>query len=460
MADDKSKQAIIIKKVVKGGHASHGGAWKIAYADFVTAMMAFFLLLWLLNSVTQEQLEGISNYFAPVSVAGSVSGSGDILSGATITSEEGVAKSSTSKDSVVVNLPPPKAGTGGAESAGEQKSEPTEEELEEEKQKKAEEDQFEEAQKELELKFHEMPEFKDLEESLLIDNTPEGLRIQLLDKDGLPMFSSGGAEMLPHARRLIQLVAKVIGKMPQQISISGHTDSQRFISKTGYSNWELSADRANAARRELVSSKIPYEKVSKVVGKAATDPFLLDDPGNARNRRLSIIMLRGTGRKQDGEAAKKAKIEAKAKAKKKKEESGLPGLHNIKKRQAGEGLKSPIKKKKEEPKTRTPIKQTAKPKGLELEIKPEEKAPSLPGLENIRRRQLKKGAGSIPLIPAAPGAGAAQQSLPGLEGIGKRQLQDGAGSIPLIPAAPGGGGAKQSLPGLDAIRKNQLEKSQ
>ncbi|MBL4690217.1 MAG: flagellar motor protein MotB [Rhodospirillales bacterium] len=381
MADDKSKQAIIIKKVVKGGHASHGGAWKIAYADFVTAMMAFFLLLWLLNSVTQEQLEGISNYFAPVSVAGSVSGSGDILAGATMMSEEGVSKSLTSKDSVVVNLPPPKAGTGGEEAAGE-KTAPTEEELEEERLKKVEDDQFEEAQKELELKFHEMPEYKDLEESLLIDNTPEGLRIQLLDKDGLPMFASGGAETKPHARRLIQLVAKVIVKMPQQISISGHTDSKRFITDTGYSNWELSADRANAARRELVHSRIPYEKVSKVVGKAATEPFLKDDPGNARNRRLSIIMLRGTGLKKIKEDRKKAK--------KKRKETGLPGLHDIKKRQAGEGLIKPFKQEPEEIKSRTPIKKTKKPKGLLLEIKPFQKAPSLPGLDAIRKQQLEK----------------------------------------------------------------------
>ncbi len=122
MADNN--QSIIIKKVKKGGHAAHGGAWKIAYADFVTAMMAFFLLLWLLNSVTQEQLEGISNYFAPVSVASSTSGSGDILAGATMMTEEGVAQSSTSKDSVVVNLPQPKAGTGGDESSGEEKAAP------------------------------------------------------------------------------------------------------------------------------------------------------------------------------------------------------------------------------------------------------------------------------------------------------------------------------------------------
>ena len=384
MADDKSKQAIIIKKVVKGGHASHGGAWKIAYADFVTAMMAFFLLLWLLNSVTQEQLEGISNYFAPVSVAGSTSGSGDILSGATITSEEGVAKSSTSKDSVVVNMPPPKAGTGGEEASGE-KAAPTAEELEEERIKKAEDEQFEEAQKELELKFHEMPQFKEMEESLLIDNTPEGLRIQLLDKEGLPMFASGGVKLLPHARQMIQLVAKVIVKMPQQISLSGHTDSKRFVTDTGYSNWELSSDRANAARRLLVKTQVPYERVSKVVGKAATEPFLPKDPENARNRRLAIIMLRGTGLYQKVEAKKESQ------AKKKKQESGLPGLHDIKKRQASEGLKIPSKPKLEVAKPRDPIKKSTKPKGLELKIQPDtSRSQQLPGLDAIRKRQLNK----------------------------------------------------------------------
>ena len=155
---------IIVKKitVVAGGH--HGGAWKVAYADFVTAMMAFFLLLWLLNSVTQEQLEGISTYFAPVSVASSTSGGGDILAGATKT-EEGVAKSSTSKDSVVVNLPQPKAGTEGNESSGEESAAPSEEELEEERQKAAEQEQFEEAQEELEQAFSKLPQFQELSES-------------------------------------------------------------------------------------------------------------------------------------------------------------------------------------------------------------------------------------------------------------------------------------------------------
>ncbi|MCH8237571.1 MAG: hypothetical protein IIC06_05290, partial [Proteobacteria bacterium] len=185
MAEDKSKQTVIIKRVKKASHAAHGGAWKIAYADFVTAMMAFFLLLWLLNSVTQEQLEGISNYFAPVSISSTTSGAGDILGGKTMT-EEGVALSTTSRDSVTIDLPPPKAGTGG--DTGDEESDFTPSEVAAaEKQRQVEQEQFEDAKEELEKAISGMPQFKELSESLLIDNTPEGLRIQLIDKEGLSM---------------------------------------------------------------------------------------------------------------------------------------------------------------------------------------------------------------------------------------------------------------------------------
>ena len=194
----------------------------------------------------------------------------------------------------------------------------TDEEKAEEMQRKKEEYQFEEAKKELEEIIERTPELKEMEKSLLIDNTPEGLRIQLLDKEGLPMFPSGGAEMFDHTKRLLALVSKVIVKMPQQISISGHTDSVPYVSKTGYSNWELSADRANAARRELVHAEVPFERVSKVVGKAATELFLPEDPKNARNRRLSIIMLRGTGRDKPSPSVK---------------EELLPGLGAIRRKQ-------------------------------------------------------------------------------------------------------------------------------
>ena len=298
MAENGAKQPIIIKKVNKGGHAHHGGAWKIAYADFVTAMMAFFLLLWLLSSVTQEQLEGISNYFDPTDVTeAQFSGSGGLLGGKTVT-EEGAAT-----DSITMDLPPPKAGAGSAAALISEN----------------EDEQFEEAKQQIEDALQSLPSLKKLAESLMIENTPEGLKIQLIDQDGLALFPSGSAKMYLHTRRLIEVVSKVIMSLPQQISISGHTDAVPFLASGGYSNWELSSDRANSARRELLHFKVPAQRYSRVVGKAATEPLLPDDPRNSRNRRLSIILLRGT--------------DANIPANIRKKEEVLPGLNAIKKRQ-------------------------------------------------------------------------------------------------------------------------------
>lgn len=348
---DAPLQPIIIKKVNKGHGGHHGGAWKIAYADFVTAMMAFFLLLWLLNSVTQEQLEGISNYFAPVTASTSTSGSGDILGGKTIT-EEGASESSTSRDAVTVDLPPPKAGSGGeteSEDSGDPNSTPADIEADpsaaasEEQQKQKEQEQFEQAKEELEQTIAGIPQMRQLADSLLIDNTPEGLRIQLVDQDGLAMFPSGGADMYLHTKRLLETVAKVILKMPQKLAISGYTDAVPFVSQSGYSNWELSADRANSARRELQHFKVPEERMSRVVGKAATEPLLPDDPNNARNRRLSIVLLRGTGDMPIGDGAEAGTLSGpKAVAPQiKPADEALPGLNAIKKQQL-EGARTPL----------------------------------------------------------------------------------------------------------------------
>lgn len=303
-------QPIIIKKIKKGGHgAHHGGAWKIAYADFVTAMMAFFLLLWLLNSVTQEQLEGIADYFAPTVATISQSGSGKILGGTTI-ADDGTQEDTLGRPTVVMDLPPPSAGKGGesmqdAPSEGKSDSQsnteptdtpPTEQVAAQEQQKKNEEQQFEKAADELKQAIETLPEFQQLAKSLMIDNTPEGLRIQIVDQDGLAMFPSGSSRMYEHTERVLKLVSQVILKMPQNISITGHTDSIPYTSLgEQYTNWELSSDRANSARRYLLQSGIPPDRLSHIVGKAATEPLLPDDPTNSRNRRLSIIMLRGTG---------------------------------------------------------------------------------------------------------------------------------------------------------------------
>ena len=316
MADGApTPQSIIIKKVKKGGHgAHHGGAWKIAYADFVTAMMAFFLLLWLLNSVTQESLEGLSNYFAPVSASASTSGSGGVLGGQVV-SEEGAGTSASGQVSnVTMALPSPKAGSGGEESST----------VTEDAAKKAleqiEEQQFEDAEQQIEAKIKSSAELERLKDSLKIENTPEGLRIQLIDQDGLPLFASGGADMLPHTRKLLKLVADVVKSMPQQLSISGYTDSVPFHTATGYSNWELSSDRANAARRGLMEANVPEDRVSRVVGKAATEPLLPDNPTHATNRRLSIVLLRGTGEAMP------------------EEPEALPGLNAIKKKQLDQNI--------------------------------------------------------------------------------------------------------------------------
>ncbi len=284
MAD---QQPIIIKKINKGGGGHGGGAWKIAYADFVTAMMAFFLLLWLLNSVTQEQLEGISNYFAPTTVSMSQSGSGDVLAGKTV-GEEGVSETDTSRTSIIVELPPPKAGVSENEDE-------VDGETLEQLQQRQEEEQFREAEEAINEAIQGVQNLKDLANSLMIDNTPEGLRIQLVDQEGLAMFPSGAADMHEHTRKVLELVSKVILEMPQDIAISGHTDAVPFVTDDGYGNWELSADRANSARRVLEEFGVTEDRVAHVVGRAANEPLLPDDPKNPRNRRLSIVLLRGTG---------------------------------------------------------------------------------------------------------------------------------------------------------------------
>lgn len=326
MAEESAaKSPIIIKKVNKGHGGHHGGAWKIAYADFVTAMMAFFLLLWLLNSVTQEQLEGISNYFAPVSVSQSTSGAGDILGGQTM-SEEGAALNTTSRDSVTVDLPPPKAGTGGEDNAETQADGGgADEESVQEAMRAQEQQQLEDAKAELEETIASIPQLKQFKDSLLVDNTPLGLRIQLVDKDGLSMFPSGGSELRLHTKRLLEVAAEIIKTLPQNISISGHTDATRFGDGGGYSNWELSADRANAARRWLQDIDIAEDRIDRVVGKAATEPLVPDNPTHPSNRRLSIIMLRGTG--ADNPTANMPT------PKEAEEQEVLPGLNEIRRQQ-------------------------------------------------------------------------------------------------------------------------------
>jgi len=290
----KNAQTIIVKKVFNAaGH--HGGAWKVAYADFVTAMMAFFLLLWLLNVTTDEQKTGIADYFAPQMASRTENGSGGILGGTTL-SAEGAKVSDRSAPRVIIEMSPPaqrrptnEVTEGGGEG---REREMTDEQLEKklaEKEQKA----FEQAEQMLRQAIQETPEISDLAKNLIVDNTPEGLRIQLVDQDRQSMFPAGSADMLPSTKTLLAKISQVVAKLPNQISITGHTDSVPFRNGTnGYGNWELSADRANASRRGLIENGLEAKRVAYVTGKADKEPLVAENPALPSNRRISIVLLR------------------------------------------------------------------------------------------------------------------------------------------------------------------------
>jgi chemotaxis protein MotB len=298
-----------VKKVVGGGH--HGGAWKVAYADFVTAMMAFFLLLWLLNATTEEQKKGIAEYFSPVtafnpeSVSENKSGANGVLGGRTVTSE-GAMINDTSPVGITVALPGSKA---DSEAQTEQSDEGTKdsqqlaEDAEAPKQPvdraeverlahELEQERFAQAEAELRQALESVPDLADFAKNLVIDQTPEGLRIQIIDQEGRSMFPSGSAEMYPHTQRLLALVADAVKKLDNPIAIKGHTDSAPYANGNNYSNWELSTDRANSSRRALLAAGLPPERIASVVGRADQEHFVPEDPRSPRNRRISIVLLR------------------------------------------------------------------------------------------------------------------------------------------------------------------------
>ncbi|NWH08602.1 MAG: flagellar motor protein MotB [Alphaproteobacteria bacterium] len=283
---------IIIKRVKKGGgEGHHGGAWKVAYADFVTAMMAFFLLMWLINTTTPEQKRGIADYFAPASLSRTTSGSGGIMGG-TVFGEEG-ARSGGSV-AVVMRMSPPNPGgqaADGQSDANAQSDSASEDAGLSSGISEQDKREFERAEVSLRQAMQDLPDFAELSKHIMIDQTPEGLRIQIVDQEGRPMFAPGGSEPLDRTQRLLREVAQVIMKLPNRITISGHTDGAPFERADGYSNWELSSDRANAARRVLMEAGVPADRIFQVSGKAGSEPLLPDDPFASSNRRISIVLL-------------------------------------------------------------------------------------------------------------------------------------------------------------------------
>ncbi|MBI1405127.1 MAG: OmpA family protein [Caulobacter sp.] len=282
---------ILIKKVKKvsgGGH--HGGAWKVAYADFVTAMMAFFLLMWLINTTSPEQKRGIADYFAPASVSETTSGSGGILGG-TALGEDG-AKASGSRDVIEEQNPESKPTERSQDTAsGAAQLEDASEEALRKELEKRETDSFASAAQSLRQALQDMPELAELSKQIQIDITPEGLRIQLVDQEGRSMFKEGMAAPNDRARILLRAVAKIINQLPNRVTISGHTSANPNGSRSP-GDWSLSAARADQARLILQGAGVQEDRIYQVSGKANSDPLYPDDPTLAGNRRIAIILLR------------------------------------------------------------------------------------------------------------------------------------------------------------------------
>lgn len=303
---------IIIRRKKKGGHGGHhGGAWKVAYADFVTAMMAFFLLLWLLNVTTDVERKGIADYFAPASIAKSESGAGGAMGGHTLTDTEGYVSSNsppTVEETMIATAGQGEKGDrdvkgkteGGnkdGNGAGEKKGaelRPDEAAINKAiaEREKAEQERFKAAEDALKQAIKNSPELKELADQLIIDHTPEGLRIQIIDKDNFSMFPSGGSVPYEKSRNLLRMVGQVIARLPNEISVSGHTDSKPFPLGARRDNWSLSTERANVSRQELVYAGFDPNKVARVVGMADRDPYDRQDPLSSKNRRISIVLLR------------------------------------------------------------------------------------------------------------------------------------------------------------------------
>ena len=273
----EQKPPIVIKRINKVAGRHHGGAWKIAYADFVTAMMAFFLLMWLLGSTAKGDLSGIAEYFkTPLKVAmQGGTGSGDSSSvikggGTDLTRKSGQMKrGETRAEKKSYNLKAAQAELERIETAS-----------------------LKQLKKRLEAAIDINPTLKQFKRQLLIDITSEGLRIQIVDEQNRPMFNVASAELQPYTKIILHEIGKILNDVPNRVSLSGHTDITPYANGgRGYSNWELSADRANASRRELIAGGMNEAKMLRVVGLASSVPFNRAVPNDPINRRISIIVM-------------------------------------------------------------------------------------------------------------------------------------------------------------------------
>lgn len=279
---EDAPQPIIIKRIA-GGHGHHGGSWKVAFADFATAMMAFFMLMWLMGSTSAEQRGGIAEYFNNPSAAQGVS---PTPSPSAVQGPGGASSELIDMGGSVEQYKNP------APAKAEEDPDPTikAEEAALKAAEAAEAQQLDNLKTDLQQAIDLDPLLKPFKDQIILDLTPEGLRIQIVDKENRSMFDLGGATLKDYSLAVLLELAKAIKTVPNKISISGHTDPSKYI-RQNYSNWELSSDRANAARRALIVGGLPEAKIGRVVGLA--DAALLDtqNPQNPINRRISIIVM-------------------------------------------------------------------------------------------------------------------------------------------------------------------------
>ena len=280
-----------VKKVVGGGH--HGGAWKVAYADFVTAMMAFFLLMWLINTTSPEQRRGIAEFFAPASVSRVSSGAGGLLEGTSF-AEEGVRHGHSAP---VAPASEPQYTSNADAAASDQsattpggQADPNAESLSRARTLRENAD-FSRAEIAIRQAMADMPDVAELSRNVIMEQTPEGLRIQIIDQEGRSMFNAGDAQPNDRARRLIAAIAGVIDQLPNRLTISGHTDGTAPGGRYS-SNFELSAARAEAARRILASQGIRADRIYEIAARGDSEPLFPDDPTMPGNRRIAITLLR------------------------------------------------------------------------------------------------------------------------------------------------------------------------
>ncbi len=274
---EAAPRPIIVKRIKKSSGGHHGGAWKIAYADFVTAMMAFFLLMWLLGSTTKGELQGIAEYFqTPLKVAmAGGSGSGDSSSvikggGKDLTKQVGqINKADNPAQKKTYDLKAAQADMERIEAS-----------------------RLKALKGRIEAAIDANPTLKQFKKQLLLDITTEGLRIQIVDEKNRPMFALSKATLEPYTKEILHDIGQTLNDVPNKISLSGHTDASPYSGGgAGYSNWELSADRANASRRELIAGGMDEGKILRVVGLASAVPIDKNDPFNPINRRISIIVM-------------------------------------------------------------------------------------------------------------------------------------------------------------------------